>query len=226
VHRPLKLAIVAATGGVGRHALGRAISAGHDVTAVVRDPTKVSAAVPVVAADLAAADTAALKLAFDGADAVLSALGPRSNAEAGVASRGTRAMVEAMKATDVRRIVVVSSAAISTVPSPNHPNRPKHDPGNGFFMSRLMFPLLRAALRKQYADLALMEEVVMDSGLDWTVLRPNRLTNKETTGSYRTAANGQNVRHGRSIPRGDVAHLMLRVLNQPETIKQTIAIAC
>jgi uncharacterized protein YbjT (DUF2867 family) len=71
-----------------------------------------------------------------------------------------------------------------------------------------------------------MEEVIMDSGLDWTVLRPNRLTNKETTGSYRTAANGQNVRHGRSIPRGDVAHLMLRVLDQPETIEQTIATAC
>jgi putative NADH-flavin reductase len=225
VYRPLKLAIVGATGGVGRHALGQAISAGHDVTAVVRDPAKVSAAVRVVAVDLAAADTAALKLAFDGADAVLSALGPRSNAEAGVASRGTRAIVEAMKATDVRRIVVVSSAAISTVPSPGHPIRPKYDPGNGFLMSHLVFPLLRAALRKQYADLALMEDIAEDSGLDWTVIRPNYLTNKEATGSYRTTATGQNVRHGRSIPRGDVAHLMLRVLDQPDTIKQTIAIA-
>jgi uncharacterized protein YbjT (DUF2867 family) len=88
----------------------------------------------------------------------------------------------------------------------------------------LVFPLLKAALRKQYADLALMEDIVRDSGLDWTVIRPNRLTDKKPTGSYRTV-NGQNVRRSRSISRGDVAHLMLRVLDQPDTIKQTIAIA-
>jgi putative NADH-flavin reductase len=220
----MKLTIVGATGGVGRLALQQAETAGHDVTAVVRDPTNLSTAVPVVTTDLAAADPAVLEAAVAGADAVLSALGPRSNAEAGIASHGTRAVIEAMKATDVRRIVVVSSAAISTVPSPGHPSPPKHDPGNGFFMRHLVFPLLKAALRKQYADLALMEDIVRDSGLDWTVVRPNRLTDEEPTGSYRTA-NGQNVHHGRSITRGDVAHLMLHVLDQPNTINQTIAIA-
>jgi putative NADH-flavin reductase len=220
----MKLTIVAATGRVGQLAVRQGVAAGHDVTAVVRDPTNLSAAVPVFIVDLAAADPAALESAVDGADAILSALGPRSNAEAGIASHGTRTIVEAMKATDVRRLVAVSSAAISTVPSPGHPSPPKHDPGNGFFMRHLVFPLLKAALRKQYADLALMEDVVRDSGLDWTVVRPNRLTDNETTGSYRTA-NGQNVRRGRSISRGDVAHLMLRVLEQPDTIKQMIAIA-
>jgi len=43
-------------------------------------------------------------------------------------------------------------------------------------------------------------------------------------GTYRVAY-GQNVRGGWSIPRADVAHLMLRVLDQPETIKQVIGIA-
>lgn len=220
----MKLTIFAATGGVGRLALQQAVAAGYDVTAVVRDPTKVPAAVPVVEADLAAADPAVLQAAVAGADAVLSALGPRSSAEAGVASRGARAIVAAMGATGVRRIVVVSSAAIFTVPSPGRPRPPKHDPGNGVFMRHLVFPLLGAALRKQYADLAVMEDVVGDSGLDWTVVRPNRLTGKATTGTYRTAR-GQNVRHGRSISRGDVAHLMLRVLEQPDTIEQAVAIA-
>jgi hypothetical protein len=69
-----------------------------------------------------------------------------------------------------------------------------------------------------------MEEVLRDSGLDWTVVRPPRLTNKPLTGSYRTAC-GENVRGGLSVPRADVAHLMLRVVGQPETIKQTIGIA-
>lgn len=223
MHRSMKLAIVGATGGIGRLALEQAVAAGHDVTAVARDPTKVSTGVPVVAVDLAG-DTAALEVAFDGADAVLSALGPRSNAEAGVASRGTRAIVAAMKAADVRRIVVVSSAAIFTVPSPGRPRPPQQDPGNGFFMGHLVFPMLKAILRTQYADLAVMEDVVRDSHLDWTVVRPNRLTNRRTTGDYRTS-NVHNVRHGRAISRGNVAHLMLRVLEQPETIQHAIAIA-
>jgi putative NADH-flavin reductase len=91
-------------------------------------------------------------------------------------------------------------------------------------MRNLFSPLIKAALRKHYADLALMEDILRDSGLDWTIVRPPRLTDKQRTGSYRTAY-GQNLRRGLFISRADVAHLMLRVLEQPETIKQTIGIA-
>ncbi len=220
----MKLTIFAATGGIGRQILEQAIAVGHDVTAVVRNPKALSGEVRVVTADLAAPDPAALKSAVEGADAVLSGLGPRSQSEAGIASLGTRAIVQAMKATDVRRIVVVSAAPISTVPSAGRPNPPKHDPGEGFFMRHLLSPMIKAILRKHYADLALMEDILRDSELDWTVVRPPRLTNKPLTGTYRSA-NGQNLRRGLVISRADVAHLMLRVLQQPDTIKQAIGIA-
>jgi len=220
----MKLTVFAATGGIGRQALEQAVAAGHKVTAVVRNPKKLSREVRVVTADLAAPDPAALESAVKGADAVLSGLGPRSASEAGIAGQGTRAIVQAMKATNVRRIVVVSAAPIGTVPSPGRPNPPKHDPGDGFFVRNLFSPLIKAALRKHFADLALMEDVLRDSGLDWTVVRPPRLTGKPVTGSYRTAY-GQNLRRGLFVSRADVAHLMLRVLRQPETVKQAIGIA-
>ncbi len=220
----MKLTIFAATGGIGRQVLEQAVAAGHDVTAVVRNPKTLSGEVRVVRADLTAPDPAALKSAVEGADAVLSGLGPRSQSEAGIASLGTRAIVQAMKATGVRRIVVVSAAPISTVPSAGRPNPPKHDPGEGFFMRHLLSPMIKAILRKHYADLALMEDILRDSELDWTVVRPPRLTNKPLTGTYRSA-NGQNLRRGLVISRPDVAHLMLRVLQQPDTIKQAIGIA-
>src|SRR4029450_6430304 len=79
--QPMKLTIFAATGGIGRQALEQAVAAGHDVTAVVRNPNKLSAQVRSVTADLAAADPAALESAAAGADAVLSGLGPRSASE-------------------------------------------------------------------------------------------------------------------------------------------------
>ena len=220
----MKLTIFAATGGIGRQALEQALAAGHEVTAVVRNPNGLSGEARIVRVDLAAAAPEALESAIAGADGVLSGLGPRSASEAGIASQGTRAIVQAMRATDVRRIVVVSAAPIGTVPSPGRPRPPKHDPGDGFFMRHLLSPLTKAALRTRYGDLALMEDLLRDSGLDWTVVRPPQLTNKALTGTYRIAY-GQNLRRGLRISRADVAHLMLRVLEQPETIKQVIGIA-
>jgi len=38
----MKLTIFAATGGIGRLALEQAVTAGHDVTAVVRNPKKLT----------------------------------------------------------------------------------------------------------------------------------------------------------------------------------------
>jgi putative NADH-flavin reductase len=224
----MKLTIFAATGGIGRQIAEQAVGAGHDVTVVVRNPQKLPGDLPgqlrVVTADLAAPDPAAIKSAVEGAGAVLSGLGPTSNSEAGVATQGTRAIAEAMRAAGPRRIIVVSAAPIGTVPSPGRPNPPKHDPGDGFIMQHLLSPLTKAALRKHYADLAQMEDVLRDSDLDWTAVRPPRLTDKPLTGTYRTAR-GQNLRRGAFISRADVAHCMLRCVDQPETIEQTIGIA-
>ena len=221
----MKLTIFAATGGIGRQLLEQAVAAGHDVTAVVRNPAKLAGEpVRVVTADLADADPATLELAVRGADAVLSGLGPHSNADAGIAAPGTAAIVAAMQATQVRRIVVVSAAPVGTVPSPGRPKPPRHDPGDGFFMRHLFSHVARAAFGKVYTDLALMEDILRDSGLDWTAVRPPRLTNRPGTGRYRTAY-GQNVRGGWIVPRADVAHLMLAVLGQPDTIKQVIGVA-
>jgi putative NADH-flavin reductase len=220
----MKLTIVAATGGIGRQLVAQALAAGHDVTAVVRDPSRLPGEVPVVTADLATADPEALQPALEGADAVLSGLGPRSRAAVGVATRGTRAVVEAMQAAGTRRIVVVSAAPVGTVPSPGRPDPPRHDPGDGLLMRHVLGPLTKAAFREHYADLARMEDVLRDSGLDWTVIRPPRLTNGPLTGTYRTAY-GRNLRRGILVSRADVAHLMLRVLDDPRAIGQAIGIA-
>ena len=221
----MKLTIFAVTGGIGRQLLEQAISAGHDVTAVARNPQNLSPApARTMAADLASADPAALHPAVAGADAVLSALGPRSKADAGVAARGTKVVTQAMHAAGVRRIIVVSAAPIGTVPSPGRPHPPRHDPGDGFIVRYLADPIVKRALREHYADLARMEDVLRDSDLDWTAVRPPRLTSKPVTGRYRTAL-GQNIRGGLFVSRADVAHYMLSILDQAETFRRTAGIA-
>lgn len=220
----MQLTIVAATGGVGRHLLHQALDAGHDVTAVVRSPEKLTADVPAVAIDLADPDRDALRSAVAGADAVLSGVGPRSKAEQGIVSKGTRAIVEAMNATEARRLVVVSGAGVSTVPTSSRPHPPRREPGAGFINHYFSTPLARLVLGDHFVDVATMEEVVRESGLDWTAVRPPFLTDKPRTGLYRVAF-GRNVRRGFRLARADVADFMLRVLHRPETVGEAIAIA-
>jgi len=69
-----------------------------------------------------------------------------------------------------------------------------------------------------------MEDVLRDSGLDWTAVRPPKLTDKPLTATYRTAI-GRNIPGGWSISRADVAQCMLRVLEQPETFRQAVGLA-
>ena len=220
----MKLTIFAATGGIGRQALAQAVAAGHEVTAVARNPQDLQGASRTVTADLASPEPGALASAVDGADAVLSCLGPRSKSDSGITSKGTAAIIAAMQAARVRRIVVVSAAPVSTVAVPGAPRSPKHDPGDGFFMRYLLAPVTRAALKSHYVDLAIMEDNLRRSGLDWTAVRPPRLNSKPLTTTSRTAL-GANVRGGVTVSRADVAHLMLAVLDQPETIGRTIGIA-
>jgi hypothetical protein len=85
----------------------------------------------------------------------------------------------------------------------------------------------REAGRVEFVDRAVQVGQVGDTqnaqpGRD--PVRPPRLTDKPLTGTYRTAY-GQNLRRGLFISRADVAHLMLRALEQPETVKQAIGIA-
>ena len=222
----MNITIFGATGRTGAHVLRQAVEAGHRVTAVVRNPAGLTGPKPdrVLTTSVTTAAPEELVAAVSGADAVLSALGPRSRADAGVAEKATTAIVRAMKASDTRRIIVVSAAPVSTTPSPARPRPPRHDPGEGPVMRTVLTPLIQRVLRDNYADLARMEDVLRDSGLDWTSVRPPQLTDKPRTGQYRTAVE-QNLRGGRRIARADVADLMLDLIDRPETVGHAIGIA-
>ena len=217
----MKLTIFAATGRTGRNLLEQAVDAGHEVTAVVRTPANLSRQVRAIQADLAAPDPDALAPALADTDAVLSALGPRRPAEAGVASAGTKGIIAAMKTAGARRLLVVSAAPVATTPSPGRPNPPRLDSGDGAVAGRVLNPLLKAVFGKLYADLALMEDALRDSGLDWTSVRPPRLTNGPLTQRCRIGY-AHNV--GRSISRADLAQAMLRLMTDAQAIGQPVGV--
>jgi uncharacterized protein YbjT (DUF2867 family) len=84
-------------------------------------------------------------------------------------------------------------------------------------------PLLRTLLRGLYTDMASMEDTIRRSGADWTILRPPQLTDGPRTGTYRQAKDS-NLRRGYRISRADLADAILASLDDPDTVKATIAI--
>jgi nucleoside-diphosphate-sugar epimerase len=136
----------------------------------------------------------------EGADAVVFAAGagPGSGPERKktVDLGGAVKLIEAARATDVRRYVIVSSIGAG-------------QPDRG---SEAMRPYLEA---KSAADTRLRE-----SGLDYTIVRPGRLTERPGTG--RVAA-GASVDYG-EIPRDDVAATLAAVLRADSTIGQTFGL--
>jgi putative NADH-flavin reductase len=220
----VKLAVLGATGGVGREILSQALAAGHLVTAVVRNPSKLPADVDVVRQDLATPDVEVLAAALRDVDAVISAVGPHRAAQAGIVTRATAAVMRAMDGSDGQRLVVISASPVGVVPSAHRPHPPRHDPGDDLLMRYLLSPLVRRIFSRVYIDLAAMEDMLRNGNLDWTSIRPPLLTNGPLTSTYRTAID-RNVTHGLIISRADVAHLMLTVLQQPETVRHSVSIA-
>jgi putative NADH-flavin reductase len=210
----MRLTIFGASGQTGRHLLTQALDAGHDVTAVVRDPTRLPLRhqrLQVLAADVL--DSAAIAPAVAGADAVLSALGPHPpRNRSSIMSAATASILEAMRTTGTSRLVVISAAPVAT-----------DDHGTTLPERLVARPLLRALLGGLYADMATMEDTIRRSGVDWTILRPPWLSDGPRTGSYRQAKDA-NLRGGARISRADLADAILASLDDPDTIKATIAI--
>jgi hypothetical protein len=76
----------------------------------------------------------------------------------------------------------------------------------GFLYDKIINPLL---LGKMYADKDRQEEIVRNSGLEWTIIRPGFLTNGPRTGQYQVFSNMGGVK-AKKISRADVADFILR----------------
>ncbi|NBE50100.1 NAD(P)-dependent oxidoreductase [Streptomyces boluensis] len=212
----MRLTVFGATGGIGQEVVRQALDTGHEVTAVVRDPARLTVTgdgLTVVRADLR--DPEVLRDAVAGRDAVLSGLGARSTKDArtGIAARLTGPVLRALDVTGTRRFLAVSAAPLAA------------EPADQTFMQRaVVLPLINTVLKAVYDDLKVMEEEIRRSATDWTLVRPPKLLDKPVTGTYRTALN-ENLRGGSTIARADVAHAMLALADDPAAVRQGVSVA-
>lgn len=209
----VKLAVFGASGGTGRLVVTQALSAGHDVVAVVRRPETVALTderLTVRKGDVLDADS--LVGTVDGTEAVISALGVGTQREpTTLYSEGVANIVAAMHAAGLSRLIAISAA----------PAGPWE--AAGVLQRFILFPILQRLFGATYDDMRRMEKFLTDSDVDWTVFRPPRLLDGQARGSYRSATSGP-VR-GASITRADLATAVLAAVTDDTLVKSVVSIA-
>ena len=206
----MRLLILGATGPTGRNLLDQSLAGGHEVTALVRNPSRLTVTHPrlaVMSGD--ATDARALEGAMNGQHAVLSALGAGNSLRSEIASRAVAALIPAMQAQGVRRIIYLSAFGV----------------GETFEQaSRVQRLAYRTLLRQIFADKAKADATLRASALDWTLVYPTLLTSGSRVGSYR-AGDRLSMKGMARISRADVAAFMLAQLSSREWLQRTAVIS-
>lgn len=205
----MKVVVFGGTGSIGSLVVEQALEQGHEVTVFTRDRAAVEKDNPRLQVEQGDVfDARAIAPVVAGHDAVVVTLG--AGRRGGVRARGTAAVIEAMKQTGVRRLIVQSTLGVGD-------SRENLD----FVWKRLMFGLL---LRGAYADHVDQEQQTRGSGLDWTIVRPGAFTNGPRTGSYRRGF-GRREKTDLKISRADVAEFVVEQLTDDTWLRQTPALA-
>jgi putative NADH-flavin reductase len=204
----MRLILFGATGQTGRRILARALEAGHEVTAFVRDPGALGLRHPrlkVARGDVT--DPAAVEAHLPGHDAALAALGPTRGGALSVNSLSAENITRAMERAGVRRLVSLGSGLAV------------EDTG-------LIGGLVRALfLKKAAAEKRREEAIIRASALEWIIVRPPRLTNGRARGAYRVEVERMPPSPGISISRDDVADFMLAQLKDHRYVRTAPSIA-
>ncbi|MDQ1438137.1 MAG: hypothetical protein QOK43_1766 [Acidimicrobiaceae bacterium] len=200
----MKVLVVGATGGTGQELVRQALSAGHEVTALCRDPAKMNGQAGVRTARGDVKDAASLSSAVAGQDAVLYAIGSNKTSPPGIRAEGVANVIAAMKEHGVRRLVALSAFGAGDSRGQG-----------GFVYSKI---ISRFFMKDVLADQDAMESAVVSSGLDWTLVRPTRLTNAPAAGSWDVIFEGGKA--SSKISRADTAAFMLKQVDDPTYVGQ------
>ena len=208
----MKLVVFGASGGTGQEIVKQALDQGHEVTAFVRDPKKLTikdSKLHIIEGDVLK-DQPAITSAIAGRDAIICALGVANSLKsAGLIAGSLAAIVPAAKKHEVRRLILISAFGVG------------ESARNAPLVPRLMYRLLLGDI---YRDKNAGEDIVKASGLNWTIIHPVMLTTGPKTEIYRRG--GRLELHGiPKVSRADVAHFVLAQLMDKTFLRKTAAIS-
>ncbi len=208
----MKILIIGATGATGRELIKQALQAGHQVTALVRNPGKLKMSdnnLHIVKGNVLQYQNVSDAVA--GQEAVLSALGhKRFFIYTSILSAGTKNMIQALNMHHVNRFICITTLGIND-------SRFKM----GLYYTLFVIPVI---LFFYFLDKRKQEKLIRDSMLSWTIVRPCQLTNGKLTRKYKHGAHLGSYLFTKMISRANVAHFMLSQLNDTAYLKKEAGI--
>lgn len=208
----MNVLVFGASGGTGRELVKQGVEQGHTLTAFVRNPAKLEikdASIKVIQGDVT--DSVSVQNVVKGHHAVISALGASTILKREpTLTVGITNIVKAMEQAGVRRFIYLSALTVRAV----------RDQLN--FLGR--YVIAPIVLRNVAADHEANESIIEHSKLEWTIVRPPRLTNGERTGVYRS---GERIDSKSIIPeisRADLAEFMLKQLTDDTFLRKATSV--
>jgi putative NADH-flavin reductase len=155
------------------------------------------------------------KDAMVGKDAVLSALGVNHRKPTTVYSEGAENIMRVMEECGVQRFICISSASL------------KHIQNLSFMEKAFLQVVLKRILKNIYKDMESMEQKVRLSKLDWTIIRPPRLTNGTKKRQFRIAINHpmSNAKSISGMSYADLAKCMVLQISNPDSIHGIVEVS-
>lgn len=192
----MNLAVFGASGRVGAVVLTLAKTRGWSVRALVRSSSQCreETGIQIIRGSLDSSTDVLMTL--HGANAVLCLYGPRSVQSKPFCALATRRVIAEMQVIGVRRLLCLTGAMVGVLPS------------NVSLALRAMAAAYRYWCPELAADASEQERVVIESQLDWTIVKPPRLTNSAATHLIRSGP-ALHVGLLSRINRGDLATFLL-----------------
>ncbi|HYB00335.1 MAG TPA: NAD(P)H-binding protein [Ktedonobacteraceae bacterium] len=195
----MKIVIFGAAGATGRNVVERALEQEHKVTAFDKHIAPLTMQHPnlrLVQGDIF--DPAQVEKAIVDQDVVISVLGVRPGVMIPVCSEGTKNIIAAMQKLGVKRFISQSAFAVAAL--------------DGEWREVPYLPLILPFFPKvkaMFADKVLQEKEILNSNLDWIIVRPAKLTDGPRTGEFKVH-DPLMIGPFAKISRADVAEFLLQ----------------
>ncbi len=208
----MNITIIGASAGIGLETVKRGLSRNHSITTLSRSEINIAEKKSLKMLIGDAINKSDLLNSIQNADALIVTLGTGKNMDATTLfSDFAKLIVEIHKENkiDIPFLIVTGFGAGE---SEN-------------YVSWLVKLFLKYFLKDVYADKTKMEEIITNSDLKWTVVRPGRLLDKELTENYRIENKlfkGINIG---GINRADVADFLIKQAENQTELKKYVAIS-
>jgi putative NADH-flavin reductase len=208
----MNIAIIGASGGIGLESVKRGLNRKHSITTLSRSEIEIEEknSLTMILGD--ATNKANLLHAIQNAEAIIVTLGTGKNMNATTLFSDFAKLIVEIHMENKIDIPFIFVTGFGAGESKN-------------YVSWLVKMFLKYLLKDVYADKTKMEEIITHSDLNWTVVRPGRLLDKELTEKYRVENKlFQGINIG-GINRADVADFLIKQAEKQTELKKYIAIS-